>query len=143
MEPANGISAVGTMVSLLAACTDLLMGHLPNRLCTREKGSAAPICMISVAELLTFRAGNCYNTKNFMATSELRTALQKEAADNIELGEALFGMLKRKAEQQLTSVAPAYAEETVELWRALLDMHEVQATLLRERFRLSVLNLYR
>ena len=78
-----------------------------------------------------------------MATSTLRTALQKEAADNIELAEALFGMLKRRVEQQIANVAPAHAEETVELWRALLHMHEVQATLLRERFRLSVLNSYR
>jgi len=72
----------------------------------------------------------------------LRTALQKEAADNIEFGEALFGMLKRKAEQQLANIAPAHTEEVVELWRALLYMHEVQATLLRERFRLSVVNSY-
>lgn len=78
-----------------------------------------------------------------MATSIHRTALQKEAADNIELAEALFGMLKRKAEQQIANVAPAYPEEVVELWCALLHMHEVQATLLRERFRLSVVNSYR
>ena len=77
-----------------------------------------------------------------MATSELRTFLQKECADNIELAEGLFGMLRRKAEQQLENVAPAYPDEVLELWRALLHMHEVQATLLRERFRLSVVNSY-
>ena len=73
----------------------------------------------------------------------LRTALQKEAADNIEFGEAILTMLKRKAECQLELIAPAYPEEVVELWCALLHMHEVQATLLRERFRLSVVNSYR
>jgi hypothetical protein len=78
-----------------------------------------------------------------MATSQLRISLQKESADNIELAEALFGMLKRKTEQHIASVAPSYSEETVELLRAMLHMHEVQATLLRERFRLSVLNSYR
>jgi hypothetical protein len=78
-----------------------------------------------------------------MATSQLRTALQKECADNIELAEALFGMLRRKAECKLEVIAPAQQEDVLEFWRAVMDMQSVQATLLRERFRLSVLNSYR
>ena len=69
----------------------------------------------------------------------LRTALQKEISDNIEYGEAIFTMLKLKAQSQLEIVAPAQTEEVVELWRALLAMHEVQVKLVRERYRLSVL----
>jgi len=72
----------------------------------------------------------------------LRTALQKEAADNIELGEALFGMLQRKAEAKLAVIAPAQQEDVVEFWRAVMDIQIVQSTLLRERFRLSVVNSY-
>lgn len=78
-----------------------------------------------------------------MATSQLRTALQKEAADNIELGEALYGMLRRKAESKLAVIAAAQQEDVLEFWRAVMDMQAVQSTLTRERFRLSVLNLYR
>jgi hypothetical protein len=48
-------------------------------------------------------------------------------------------MLKRKAESQLEVIAPAHAEEVVELWRAVLDMHDIQVKLARERYRLSVL----
>jgi hypothetical protein len=69
----------------------------------------------------------------------LRTAFQKELQDNIDYGELVFALLKRKAESQLELVAPAHDERIVELWRALLDMHEVQAKLVRERYRLSVL----
>jgi hypothetical protein len=72
-------------------------------------------------------------------TTPPRTALQKEVSDNIEYGEAIFTMLKRKAECQLELIAPAQTEQVVEFWRALLNMHDVQAKLVRERYRLSVL----
>jgi hypothetical protein len=48
-------------------------------------------------------------------------------------------MLKRKAENQLELIAPAHSEQVVEFWRALLAMHDTQAKLDRERYRLSVL----
>jgi hypothetical protein len=69
----------------------------------------------------------------------LRTAFQKEISDNIEYGEAILTMLKRKAERQLEVIAPAHSEEVVELWRSLLDMQSVQDKLGRERYRLSEL----
>ena len=106
-------------------------------------GNAAYIDMRFSLRTLTFRTLKCYTTKNFMASSTLRSALQKEAADNLEFGEAIFTMLKRKTERQLELIAPAQNGEIVEVLGALLHMHEVQATLLRERFRLSVLNSYR
>jgi hypothetical protein len=58
---------------------------------------------------------------------------------NIEYGEAVFTLLKRKAENQLELIAPAHDEHVVEFWRALLDMQTVQAKLDRERHRLTVL----
>lgn len=69
----------------------------------------------------------------------LRTAFQNEIQNNIEYGEAVFALLKRKAERQLELITPAHDEQAVELWRALLDMHDVQAKLVRERYRLSAL----
>jgi len=78
-----------------------------------------------------------------METSQLRTALQKEAADNLEFGEAILTMLRRKTENQLENVAPAHDEQLGEILRALLDMHVIQKRLSQERHRLSVLNLYR
>jgi hypothetical protein len=70
---------------------------------------------------------------------QLRSALQREISDNIEYGEAILALLKRKAERQLEVIAPAQTEEVAELWRALLDMHDVEVKLARERYRLSVL----
>jgi len=69
----------------------------------------------------------------------LRSAFQSEIETNVEFGEAVLTMLKRKAERQLELIAPAHDEHLVEFWRALLDMQTVQAKLSRERFRLSVL----
>jgi hypothetical protein len=69
----------------------------------------------------------------------LRCALQKEISDNIEYGELILATLKRKAESQLEVIAPEQPEDVVEFWRALLAMHEVQVKLVRERYRLSVL----
>jgi len=69
----------------------------------------------------------------------LRSALQKEISDNIEYGEAILTMLKRRVERQLAIIAPAQSEQVVDFWRALLDMHEVQVKLVRERYRLSML----
>ena len=63
----------------------------------------------------------------------------KELESNVEYGEAVFALLKRKAENQLELIAPAHSEQVVEFWRALLAMHEVQVKLDRERHRLSVL----
>jgi len=71
--------------------------------------------------------------------TSLRNALQKEISDNIEYGEAVLTMLKRKAERQLEIIAPAQNEQVVEFWRALLDIHVVADRLGRERYRLSVL----
>jgi hypothetical protein len=48
-------------------------------------------------------------------------------------------MLKRKAERQLEVIALTHDEQVVEFWRALLDMNDAQAKLVRERYRLSVL----
>ena len=73
----------------------------------------------------------------YVNMTPLRTALQKEISDNIEYGEAILTMLKRKADRQLEIIAPAHSEQEVEFWRALLAMHEVQVKLLRERYRLS------
>jgi hypothetical protein len=64
----------------------------------------------------------------------LRTAFQKELQDNIDYGELLLAFLKRKADRQLELIAPAQDERVVEFWRALLQMHEVQAKLVRERY---------
>jgi len=69
----------------------------------------------------------------------LRSAFQSELETNIEFGESVLTMLKRKAECQLEIIAPAYDEHLVEFWRALLDMQTVQAKLDRERHRLLVL----
>ena len=69
----------------------------------------------------------------------LRSSLHKQLADNVEFGEAILTMLKLKAERQLEVIAPSQEEQVVEFWRALLDMHEVQDKLVRERYRLSVL----
>ena len=69
----------------------------------------------------------------------LRRPFQKEIESNIEFGEAVFAILKRKAERQLETIAPAHDEHVVEFSRALLDMQTVQAKLGRERFRLSVI----
>lgn len=69
-----------------------------------------------------------------MAT--LRIALQNDIAANIEYGEAILTMLKRKAECQLELIAPAQPETVVEFWRAMLDMQTVQAQITRERYRL-------
>jgi hypothetical protein len=75
-----------------------------------------------------------------MATRQtpLRSAFQKELESNVEYGEAVFTLLKRKAENQLELIAPAYSEQVVEFWCALLAMHEVQVKLDRERHRLTV-----
>ena len=64
-------------------------------------------------------------------------AFQNDIESNIEFGEAVLTMLKRKAENQLELIAPAHDEHVVEFWRALLDMQTVQAKLDRERHRLS------
>lgn len=69
----------------------------------------------------------------------VRSAFQNEIETNIEFGEAVLMMLKRKAENQLELIAPAHDEQVVEFWRSLLDMHTVQAKLGRERHRLSVI----
>lgn len=69
----------------------------------------------------------------------LRTSLQNEISSNVEFGEAIFAMLKRKAESQLEIIAPAHSEEEVDFWRAMLAMHEVQVKLVRERYRLSTI----
>ena len=58
---------------------------------------------------------------------------------NIEFGEAVLAMLKRKAEQQLEIIAPAHDEHVVEFWKSLLDMLTILAKLGRERHRLTVL----
>ena len=63
-------------------------------------------------------------------------AFQNDIESNIEFGEAVLTMLKRKAENQLELIAPAHDEHVVEFWRALLDMQTVQAKLGRERHRL-------
>ena len=39
---------------------------------------------------------------------------------------AALGQTAKPTVTAVTNVAPAYPEETVELWRALLHMHEVQ-----------------
>ena len=49
----------------------------------------------------------------------LRPALQKKRSDNIEYGEAILAMLKRKAERQLEVIAPAQDEQVVEFWKVL------------------------
>jgi hypothetical protein len=67
------------------------------------------------------------------------SAFQNDIETNIEYGEAVFALLKRKAEHQLELIAPAHDEHVVEFWRALLDMQTVQAKLGRERHRLSVM----
>ena len=69
----------------------------------------------------------------------LRTAFQRDIESNIEYGEAILALLKRKAGNQLELIAPAHDEHIVEFWRALLAMHEVQVKLGRERHRLSAL----
>lgn len=69
----------------------------------------------------------------------LRTAFQQDIENNVEFGEAIFTLLKRKAENQLELIAPAHDEHVVEFWRSLLDMQTVQAKLDRERHRLSVI----
>ena len=76
-----------------------------------------------------------------MATRQtpFRNAFQQEIASNVEYGEAVFALLKRKAESQLELIAPAHSEQVVEFWRALLAMQTVQAKLDQERHRLSVL----
>ena len=76
-----------------------------------------------------------------MATRQtpLRNAFQNDIESNIEYGEAVLTMLKRKAENQRELIAPAHDEHVVEFWRALLDMQTVQAKLGRERHRLSVI----
>jgi hypothetical protein len=74
---------------------------------------------------------------------QLRTALQKECADNLEFGESILSMLKRKTEGQLEIAAQFHDEQLVEILRALLDMHVIQNRLSQERHRLSVLNSYR
>ena len=66
-------------------------------------------------------------------------AFQKEISDNLEYGEAVFALLKRKAENQLELIAPAHDEQVVGLWRALIAMQTVQAKLGRERHRLTVM----
>lgn len=69
----------------------------------------------------------------------LRSAFQNEIETNVEFGEAVLTMLKRKAECQLEIITPAYDEHLVEFWRSLLDLQTVQAKLDRERHRLLVL----
>jgi|SRR5215471_15884435 len=71
-------------------------------------------------------------------TTPLRSAFQKEVETNIEFGEAVLTILRRKAECQLELIAPAHDEQVVEFWRSLLDMQTVQAKLGRERHRLTV-----
>jgi len=68
-----------------------------------------------------------------------RTTLQKQISDNIEYGESILTMLKRKAESQLDVIAPAQDEQIVEFWKVLLDIHTVADKLGRERYRLSVI----
>jgi hypothetical protein len=68
-----------------------------------------------------------------------RSAFQNDIESNIEYGEAVFALLKRKAENQLELIAPAHDEHVVEFWRSLLDMQTVQAKLDQERHRLSVM----
>src|ERR1035437_3059948 len=77
----------------------------------------------------------------YVNMTPLRTALQNEVAANVEYGEAIFSMLKAKAERQLEVIAPAHPENVVEFWRALLDMQTVQAKPCTERYRLSVLQV--
>jgi hypothetical protein len=76
-----------------------------------------------------------------MATrnTPFRNAFQMDIESNIEYGEAIFALLKRKAENQLELIAPAHSEQVVEFWRALLDMQTVQAKLGRERHRLTAM----
>jgi len=76
-----------------------------------------------------------------MATprTPFRNAFQQEIESNGEYGEAVFALLKRKAENQLELIAPAHSEQVVEFWRALLAMQTVQAKLDRERHRLLVI----
>jgi hypothetical protein len=69
----------------------------------------------------------------------LRSTFQNELSDNIEYGEAVLAMLKRKAENQLERIAPGHDEQVVEFWRSLLDMQTVQSHLCNERYRLSAL----
>ncbi len=69
----------------------------------------------------------------------LQSTFQKEISDNIEYGEAVLTMLRRKAECQLERIAPGHDEQVVEFWRVLLDMQTVQDRLGKERYRLSVL----
>jgi hypothetical protein len=47
-----------------------------------------------------------------MATRQtpLRNAFQNDIESNIEYGEAVFALLKRKAENQLELIAPAHKE---------------------------------
>jgi hypothetical protein len=69
----------------------------------------------------------------------LRTAFQKELQDNIDYGELVFALLKRKAESHLEIISPSQDEQIVSLLRALVDMHNIQNKLGKERYRLSVL----
>ncbi len=69
----------------------------------------------------------------------LRSALQKEISDNVEYGEAILTMLKRKAERQLEIIAPAQDGRLIEVLRVLLDMQYVEVTLIYERYPLYTL----
>ena len=69
-----------------------------------------------------------------MATSH--TAIR----DNIELAEALLDMLSRKAERHIAlRIAPTQTEEVVEFLELLFNIQTVQARLMQERLRLSML----
>jgi hypothetical protein len=69
----------------------------------------------------------------------LRTGFQNEIAHNIEYGEAILVALRLKAQRQLDLIAAVQNEDTVALWRSMLDIQAVQDKLSRERYRLSSL----
>jgi hypothetical protein len=69
----------------------------------------------------------------------LRTGFQNEIAHNIEYGEAILVAFRLKAQRQLDLIAAVQNEDTVALWRSMLDIQAVQDKLSRERYRLSSL----
>jgi len=48
----------------------------------------------------------------------LRSTFQRELSNNIEYGEAILTMLRRKAECQLERITPGHDEQVVEFWRS-------------------------
>jgi hypothetical protein len=139
--PCNGGTLVDTAemqvwpLSLARGCTAWTRSTLTRSCCFEA--------FTMMTEFIDSRSSNWYNTKTLQPsykTLPLRDGLQKEISDNLEYGEAVLALLKRKAENQLELIAPAHDEQVVEFWRALLDIQTVQNKLVHERYRLSVLH---